>query len=345
MNNTGKPVILQKELNTVPSYRSFRFAHLIYKIGKKLKLGIIILTSVIIFALAVCLVNIIESNSHLGFQPVGTVISADYTENYYTVAYNEFFTEYKGMYSVNVNVMGENSRELTVPMLTVGEVVSDYLSTEYFSEDFEIILPLSTVVSDSLEIVVNKVDWEEYVTDAEVEYAVEYVDIQTIPKGKEVVVQTGENAQVTRTMKDKYVNGEYDSSIIADEIVNKPSVSEIIYRGVGGEYITPRGVTYEYSYYIDVTATAYGVDTGYGGDGDFTSTGKAAKTGVIAVDPEVIPLGSKLYVVSDYMEHGVCYAEDIGGAIKGNHIDVHLGDDLEAQLSFGRRDARVYILE
>ena len=342
MDNTGKPGILQREVNTVPSYRSFRSAQLIYKIGKKLKFGIIILTSVLIFGLIVGWANLIESNSGLGFEPVGTT---DHTGNYYTVAYNEFFNGYKSTFGVNVNVMGETSHEFSVPMLTVGEVVSEYLSAEYLHEDYEIILPLDTVVDEGLEIIVNKVDWKEYVTDAEVDFEIEYVDVQTIPKGKEVVVQTGENAQVTRTMKDKYVNGEYDSSIIADEIVNKPSVSKVIYRGVGGEYITPRGVTYEYSYYVDVTATAYGVDTGYGGDGDFTSTGKAAKTGVIAVDPEVIPLGSKLYVVSDYMEHGVCYAEDIGGAIKGNHIDVHLGDDLEAQLAFGRRTARVYILE
>jgi len=345
MDNTEKSGILQKELNTVPPFRRFRFADLIYKIGKKLKLGLIIFASLAILAAVSFLTNVIEGNSTIGFKLVNNIESINSGGERYIPIYNSVFAEYKDMFDITVNVAGEDFKELNVPMLTVGEVVSGYYASEYLSDEYELNLPLDTIVTNNIEIVINKVDWKEYITDAEIEFEVKYVEVQTIPKGSQVTVQTGENARVTRTMREKYVNGEYDSNSIVNEVVNKPAVDEIIYRGVGGQHTTPRGVTYEYSYYIDVTATAYGVDTGYGGDSDYTYTGKQAKIGVIAVDPRVIPLGSKLYVVSDYMDHGICYAEDIGGAITGNHIDVHLGDDLEAQLAFGYRNARVYVLE
>ena len=345
MDNTEKSGIIHKELNTIPPLHSFRFAEVIRKIGKKLKLGLIILASLLILVAVGFLANVIEGNSAMGFKLVGSIENSSQSGEYYTSTYNNIFAGYKDMFDVTVNVAGGDFQELNVPMLTVGEVISGYFTPEYLSSGYELNLPLDTIVTSNTEIVIDKIDWKEYVTDAEIEFEVKYVDVQTIPKGSEVTVQTGENARVTRTMREKYVNGEYDSNSIVIEVVDKPAVEEIIYRGVGGQYTTPRGVTYEYSYYIDVTATAYGVDTGYGGDSDYTYTGKEAKVGVIAVDPRVIPLGSKLYVVSDYMEHGICYAEDIGGAITGNHIDVHLGDDLEAQLAFGFRNARVYVLE
>lgn len=345
MDNTEKSVIIKKELNTIPPFRNYRSANLKQRTGKRIKFNLIIFTSILILVAMILLINIIESNIAIGFQPA---VSTEYTNlsgNYYTVAYNNIFVVYKETFDVTVNILEYDSRKLTVPMLTAGEVISKYFSKEYLSDKYEVSMPVETVVSSELEISVRIRDWIERVVDTEVEFNTVYIDVQTIPKGQEVVVQTGENAQVTRTIRDKYLNGEYELSTITEEIVNVPAKDEIIYRGVGGQFKTPKGVTYEYSYYIDVTATAYGVDTGYGGDSEYTYTGKVAKVGVIAVDPEVIPLGSKLYVMSEYMDHGICYAEDIGSAIVGNHIDVHLGNDLEAQLAFGFRNARVYVLE
>ncbi|MEX2462047.1 MAG: 3D domain-containing protein [Paenibacillaceae bacterium] len=74
---------------------------------------------------------------------------------------------------------------------------------------------------------------------------------------------------------------------------------------------------------------------GYG----ITFTGTQAKIGVCAVDPTYIPIGSSLYVES----YGYCHAEDIGGKIKGNHIDVFI-PDLQGALKFGRENRKVWIL-
>ena len=68
--------------------------------------------------------------------------------------------------------------------------------------------------------------------------------------------------------------------------------------------------------------------------------------GAIAVDPNVIPLGSKLYIVSadgEYL-YGYCVAEDTGGAIKGNTVDLYYNTYDEC-IQFGRRDVLVYVIE
>ena len=60
---------------------------------------------------------------------------------------------------------------------------------------------------------------------------------------------------------------------------------------------------------------------------------------VIAVDPSVIPLGSKVYVEG----YGVATAADTGGAIKGNRIDVFLPSEQDA-INWGNKQVRVKIL-
>lgn len=79
-----------------------------------------------------------------------------------------------------------------------------------------------------------------------------------------------------------------------------------------------------------------------GKDDGITAIGVQATPGVtVAVDPEVIPLGSDVLV--DYGDGEIHYyrADDTGGAVKGNHIDLCVGSHEEA-LQLGRRSATVY---
>lgn len=69
-----------------------------------------------------------------------------------------------------------------------------------------------------------------------------------------------------------------------------------------------------------------------------TATGAKAGPGTIAVDPEVIPLGGKVYI--DGM--GYFRAEDTGGVIRGNKLDIWFPSHEEA-LEFGRKQVRVRI--
>ncbi|EGS30218.1 3D domain protein [Peptoniphilus sp. oral taxon 375 str. F0436] len=80
--------------------------------------------------------------------------------------------------------------------------------------------------------------------------------------------------------------------------------------------------------------------------GSKTAMGTRARIGAVAVDPRVIPLGSKLYIESadGFPTYGYAVAEDTGGAIKGRRIDLFYGSNAEAR-RFGRRNVVVYVLE
>lgn len=92
---------------------------------------------------------------------------------------------------------------------------------------------------------------------------------------------------------------------------------------------------------LTVEATAY---TAYcAGCSGVTATGVNLKANpglkVIAVDPNVIPLGSKVYVEG----YGTAVAADTGGAIKGNRIDVFIPSQSVAE-NFGRKTVQVTVL-
>ena len=83
-------------------------------------------------------------------------------------------------------------------------------------------------------------------------------------------------------------------------------------------------------------------DRGYG----ITASGTTARPGTVAVDPRVIPLGTRLYVESldGTSDYGFAIAEDTGGAIKGHKIDLFFQSSSQAW-SDGRRNVKIYILD
>lgn len=107
------------------------------------------------------------------------------------------------------------------------------------------------------------------------------------------------------------------------------------------------GANYQIKQVLSANLTAYTAgfeSTGKNpGDADYgiTATGAHVKEGeTIAVDPSVIPLGTKVYIEGV----GVRIAEDTGGAIIGNRIDVYMSD-LNAAIQFGyKHNIKVYIL-
>ena len=110
----------------------------------------------------------------------------------------------------------------------------------------------------------------------------------------------------------------------------------------GGVLTTASGDTIRYTKVLSCTATAYSCE-GYVGH---TYSGTVARVGAIAVDPSVIPLGTRMYIVTDdgrYI-YGFCTAEDIGGSIKGNKVDLYF-DTIAECWQFGVRACTVYILE
>ncbi len=116
----------------------------------------------------------------------------------------------------------------------------------------------------------------------------------------------------------------------------------------GNTAITASG-TFTFSKRITCTATAY--DDSAQSQGKWTgqtATGRKPAYGVIAVDPKVIPLNSKLYIESadggQSWIYGFAVAGDTGGAIKGNKVDLFY-NTRDQVYNFGRRSCIVYILD
>ncbi|MBS4912540.1 MAG: peptidoglycan-binding protein [Veillonella sp.] len=98
-----------------------------------------------------------------------------------------------------------------------------------------------------------------------------------------------------------------------------------------------RGIPTEYKKAISMNASAYSADDP--GNSAYTARGNLLKRGYVSVDPDVIPLGTAVYVEG----YGYAVADDIGGAIVGNRIDLAMDSHGEA-INYGRQTVMVYIL-
>jgi len=254
---------------------------------------------------------------------------------------NAVFARYRETASIQLAYKGSKPMTVSTETVTVGELL-DSLGIVYDDDDL-LSHPVDAVVEENMLLSLDEVTFTTTTEDSALAYEVVKKNVDTIKKGTTQVIRKGENGLARKTFRNRLVNGELESAVLlSEETVTQP-INEIVQVGVGGVYTAADGKSYKYSHYLDVTATAYGKNDG--ASGDFTYTGARATRGVIAVDPNVIPLRTKVYVVGDYGDYGVNSAEDIGGGIKGNRIDICMDCSLEEMLRFGRRQMRVYILE
>ncbi|HHV38481.1 MAG TPA: DUF348 domain-containing protein [Tepidimicrobium sp.] len=179
--------------------------------------------------------------------------------------------------------------------------------------------------------------------------------------GVSKVVQKGQDGIKNIEIKKVFENDKLVSEdILGEEVVKKP-IPEIVEEGTK-EKTTPKNSApskpqmasrggLNARKIVTMTATGYDLsfascgknpgDRGYG----ITASGTRARRGTVSVDPRVIPLGTKLYIESldGTKDYGYAIAEDTGGAIKGNRIDLFFDTASEAR-RFGRRSVKVHIL-
>jgi 3D (Asp-Asp-Asp) domain-containing protein len=119
----------------------------------------------------------------------------------------------------------------------------------------------------------------------------------------------------------------------------------------GGGVVQTPGGSRTYRGVLNVKATAY--DATWESNGRWGPVaawkGLALRPGMIAVDPRIIPLGSKVFVTgyrNPNLPSGgfVGIATDTGGAIKGNRIDIYMEASKKEVLDFGIQNIKVYIL-
>ena len=109
-----------------------------------------------------------------------------------------------------------------------------------------------------------------------------------------------------------------------------------------GTLTTASGQELPYTQVLSCKATAY---TTQRQSWKKTATGTTARVGAIAVDPRVIPYGTRMFIVSadGSITYGVATAEDCGGLIQGNRVDLFF-DTYDECIRFGVRTCDVYLL-
>lgn len=166
------------------------------------------------------------------------------------------------------------------------------------------------------------------------------------------VVNQGRNGLREVSYKVTYENGQETQRVVADhKVITKP-IDKKIEKAEEKYLVSSRGQVIRYKSVMIMEATAYDLSVGSTGktpdhpEYGITFSGTRARPGVVAVDPRVIPLGTKLYVESldSTKDYGVASAEDTGSAIKGKKIDLFM-ENSKAAWRFGRRKVRVYILD
>lgn len=277
---------------------------------------------------------------------------------------NALFGKYDNASTVQITIHGEDSLTVYSNDSTVGELLDNLGLT--LAEDDEINYSASDSVSDGMKIHIDRIKKVTHTEEEIIPAEEKTVENDSLSVGTEQIKQTKRDGKKIVTYCDKYVNGNLETTeITSEEITQKPvdGITEVgtakpqpkkqtinisssadsyntpNQNGKGGTFTDSKGNTYSYSKCIDVEATAYGDADGTA----LTATGETVHYGIVAVDPKVIPYGTKMYVTGSYGDMGVMVAADCGN-FRGNVIDIYLGTDENLIRQFGRRQMRVYIL-
>lgn len=261
-------------------------------------------------------------------------------------------TVHRGM-DIVINFFGENIQAVSYGE-TVGELLDRLALT--VSPDAEVSAPLNALVAEGMIIRVFTTVLSTDTYTAEIPYETVYQETNLLKAGTEVVLTQGVNGQKVCTADVTYINGkETVRNVVSEEIVTEP-VTHVVAVGTGdgtvkngkpiigdGVIIAPNGDVLTYDSVEKFTATAYThTDPGCT---TITATGTKVHIGTVAVDPSVIPYGTRMFIVTKdgrYI-YGVSTAEDCGSAIKNKKVDLYF-PTYDQCIQFGVRDVYIYFL-
>jgi uncharacterized protein YabE (DUF348 family) len=246
-------------------------------------------------------------------------------------------------------------RAFTVRIKTLGRTVVYHTTAQpvgtvlrragiSFDADDQVTPAASQLVRPNQEIRVIHVVTKVVKRQTVIEPGIEYQQDCRLERGIRKVARPGAAGIVESRIRLVYEDGKLVKEIKLVERILRPMTNAIVLLGVKSvvnTLVTSRG-SYRYIDIKQMTATAYSPHVqscGKYADGR-TYIGKKAGYGLVAVDPRVIRLGTKLYIEG----YGKAEAADIGGAIKGDKIDLCYETHEEAVL-YGRKKVKVYILE
>jgi uncharacterized protein YabE (DUF348 family) len=234
-------------------------------------------------------------------------------------------------FQAEIHVDGRQVNVATLPA-SVGDVLAQ---TEIDLGEKDIIEPgLETVLTkDAPVIKICRIKEELITRKQKIAFHTEQKSDTELERGIRRIVRKGKEGLKEETIKVTYKDGEIiDQELVSTKVLAEP-VSKIVALGTL-QFASRGGQRFQFEKVMEATATAY-THTGRR-----TSCGTVPKVGTVAVDPSQIPLGSKLYVEG----YGFGKAEDTGGSIRGQRIDVFLETEGEAR-RWGRKNVKVYVLK
>lgn len=272
----------------------------------------------------------------------------------------------------------------TLVASSYGETVESLLNRLNITLGSEDVLSttLRTKTYDGMTLTISRTITVEETYTTTVAHNTEYCYDASLEEGEQVVLTAGKDGQIQCVANVSYVDGVETSRTVLSQTVISHPVNELVAIGTmleepeeteppateppateppvqettpeapaapaapvigNGIITTPDGQVLTYTGTKQVVATAYtNTDPGCT---IWTSTGTLCRVGAIAVDPTVIPYGTRMYIVSNDGQYiyGIAVAEDCGGSIKGNRVDLYFNTDAECW-TFGIRDCTVYFL-
>jgi 3D (Asp-Asp-Asp) domain-containing protein len=231
---------------------------------------------------------------------------------------------------------------LRVPLLASGIALTGVLALNSLFLGGVIHADDSSNRSDTPEAATPALTVKEIVQRESIPYTTLRKSSSDLRSGTSNTVQAGKNGEKQVKYRvyskgDEEVRREAVSSTVlhkpVQEIVKVGSAATMRFASRGGGYFGGWKV-------VTMSATGYSSDPSENGGSSRTATGLKIGHGVVAVDPNYIPLGTRLYIEG----YGYAVAADTGGAIKGNRIDLGHNSRGEAN-RVGRRKVKVHILD
>lgn len=260
-----------------------------------------------------------------------------------------------------VGVSYENN---AIMISIIGGTVADAIEKAGIKlNEGDVVIPsLDTELTGFTDIVIKRATFKQVTETETISFATEKNANPDMTVGQTKVITKGVDGEKTYYYTEKYLDGKFDSKVLDKEEITKEPVTEVIEYGTKpaqtlaayknsdapiSELDEPEtlvldanGAPVDYAYKIEGKATAYT------GDPE-TSTGRKPMPGHIAVDPNEIPYGTELYVVSadgTYV-YGYCIAADTGGFVEMGNTDIDLYMPNEDMCYYwGNREVVIYVL-
>lgn len=245
---------------------------------------------------------------------------------------------YRWKPTVSITVNADTTSTFTTTAKTVQDALKEK-QIELTTED-EVIPALDTPITEDTKIEIKTKEVSIEKQEEEIPFETETEKTTELKEGVEEVVTEGKKGIKEKTVEIVRFGGEVVSETVKEEVVKSEPVKRVVKKGIASPVVNNKvGQNYEYTKAMTLEATGY---TDIAGDrwNNKTASGSHTFVGMVAVDPRVIPLGTKLYVEG----YGLAIAGDTGGAIKGDKIDLFF-ETRDQAYEFGRRDRKVYILK